>query len=338
MDETVASIESESFNIHEAADEIISNDSQDVSANDSASTDGQPQGSENDVNAKELSPEEMLKQVGAEKEDQAQFADLLKSVNSLGMVRNGLPVNIESSEQLKELIQKGYDYTQKTMEHAESVKAKEAEFQQKETQYKEVESQLAQKEQQLQDTIFINQLLGDIFEEMKTDDPELFAHLDALYTKKERAYIAQQPLQNKLEGKISELENQLNEFKGQKKQEELSGIKQGWEKELSETQTKHAASLGKIGLKVDWDKVQKTWAADSTSSMTAEQALFAVYGKDIATAYESHKKLLETKAKTQAKIINRSGVGSAQRGQGETIEAASNGDYSSILRAASATM
>ena len=332
------STETESFNIHEAADEIIGNDSQDASTEESLSTDGQAEASTQKVENKELSPEEMLKQVGEQKEDQAQFADLLKSVNSLGMVRNGLPVNIESPEQLKELIQKGYDYTQKTMEHAELVKAKEAEFQQKEAQYKEVESQLAQKEQQLQDTIFINQLLGDIFEEMKADDPELFAHLDALYTKKERAYIAQQPLQKKFEGKISELENQLKEFKGQKQTEELSSIKQGWEKELSDTQSKHAASLSKIGLKVDWNKVQDTWASDASNKMTAEQALFAVYGKDIATAYESHKKLLETKAKTQSKLINRTGVGSGQRGQGETIEANTSGDYSSILRAASATM
>jgi hypothetical protein len=327
------------FNLHEAAEEIISNDSQSTSTDDSASLDGQADEAATEVSEeKELSPEDILKQVAEQKEDPAQFAELLKGVNSLGMIRNGLPVNVDSPEQLKELIQKGFDYTQKTMEHAEAVKAREAEFQQKESSFKELEGQLAQKEQEIQQTIFTNQIMGAIVQDLQAEDPELFAHLDALYRKKENAYMAQRPLQKEFEGKISELEKKLSSFETQKQTEELGKIKQGWESELSDVQTKFAASISKLGVKPDWDKVKKAWTADATNSMTVEQAFYAVHGKDIVAANESYKKLLQTKTKTQEKLLGRTGVNGGQRGQEPTIEASGLGDYSSILRQASATM
>ena len=337
MDDIETTTDSGEFNLHEAADEILSNDSQDASTNDSQ-PDGQSQDSTQEGETKEVSAEDILKQVAEEKDDQGQFADILKGVNSLGMVRNGLPVNIETPEQLKELIQKGYDYTQKTMEHAEMVKTKDAEFQQKEAQYKEVESQLAQQEQQIQDTIFSNQIMGEIVQDLQENDPELFDYLDKRYRSIEKNYLAQQPIQKKFEGKISELEKKLNDFQGQKQSEELGKIKEGWEKELSEVQSTKAAPLAKLGVKVDWDKVKEAWVSDASGKMSVDQALYAAYGADIAKAYESHKSLLETRAKSQAKLINRTGIGGGQRGGEETIAASAHGDYSSILRQASATM
>ena len=325
------------FNIHEAASEILSNDSQGASTDDS-SLDGQSeQDSTQESEGTEVSPEDILKQVGENEENPEQFADLLKGVNGLGMIRNGLPVTVESQEQLKELIQKGFDYTQKTMEHAELVKTKDEEFQQKEAHFKEVEGQLAQKEQEIQQVIFSNQILGSIVEDLQSEDPELFAHLDALYLKKEKSFLAQAPIQKQFEGKISELEKKISGFETQKQSEELGKIKQGWESELSEVQTKVAASLSKLGVKPDWNKVKEAWTSDASNKMTVEQALYAVHGSDIVKANESHKKLLETKAKTQAKLLGRTGVGGGQRGQEETIEAPT-GEYGSILRMAAATM
>lgn len=325
------------FNIHEAADEIISNDPQDASANES-SLDGQADNASTEVSEKnEVSPEEILKQVAEQKEAPEQFADLLKGVNGLGMVRNGLPVSVESPEQLKELIQKGFDYTQKTMEHAESVKAKEAEFQQKEAQYKEVETQIAQKEQQFEQVIFTNQIMGELVQELQTKDPELFEHLDALFREKESAYTRAAPFKKEFEGKISELEKKLSGFEQQKQSEDLGKIKQGWESELSDVQAKFAASLSKLGVKPDWNLVKDQWTSDASNKMTVEQALYAVHGKDIAKANESHKKLLETKTKTQANMLHRTGVSGGKNGAEETLEV-KNGDMLGFLNGLAATM
>lgn len=327
------------FNLHEAANEIISNDSQDASTDASESLEGQAENASPEVSEnKELSPEEILKQVGEDKEAPEQFAELLKGVNSLGMIRNGLPVSVESPDQLKELIQKGFDYTQKTMEHAELVKTKEAEFQQKEVQFKELESQFAQKEQAIEQTIFTNQIMGELVQELQSSDPELYDHLDKLFRSKEDAYFKQMPFKKEFEGKIGELEKKISSFEQQKHGEELSGIKQSWENDLSETQTKVAASLSKLGVKPDWNKVKEAWMADASNKLTVEQALYAVHGSEIVKANESHKKLLETQAKTRGNLLNRSGVGSAQRGAGEAIAAAGVGDYRSILEQSSATM
>ena len=145
------------------------------------------------------------------------------------------------------------------------------------------------------------------------------------------------PLEAKFEGKIKQLEEKLQSFQGEKKNEELKGIKQGWEKELSEVQTKTAASLARLGVKPDWEKVKSTWMADSTNSMSVEQALYAAYGKDIVAANESYAKLLATKSKTQSQMLNRTGVGAGTKGQGETIKV-EPGNYESILRQASLTM
>lgn len=326
------------FNIHEAANEIIAeNDSQAESVSEN-SLEGQAEASLEKTDEKiEASPEDILKEVAEQKEDPAQFAELLKGVNSLGMIRNGLPVSVESPEQLKELIQKGFDYTQKTMEHAELVKAKSEEFQQKEAHYKEVESQLAQKEQEISDVIFQNQILGTILQKMQAEDPELFTHLDSLYRKEESVYSAQMPIQKKFEGEIKQLKDQIQSIHGQKHSEELGKIKQGWEQELSTVQSQFAAPLAKLGVKADWNKVKEAWIADASNKMTVEQALYAVYGKDIVAANESHKKLLETKTKTQSAMLNRSGVGSGQRGKEETVKAPV-GNYEQLLRTASLTM
>jgi hypothetical protein len=231
----------------------------------------------------------------------------------------------------------GAGFYQKTEAHANEVKAKEAEFQQKESAYTEREQSLVQREQAFEKGQFFNQLMMDLLAEAQQSDPELFAHLDGLYTQKERAYQAQQPFKKQFEAKINELENKFKSNEQQKQSEELKSIKQSWEKDLSEVQTKVAAPLAKLGVVPDWNKVKETWMADASNKMTVQQALHATYGAEIQKAHESHKKLLETRNKTNAKLLGRTGIGQGQKGGEETIEART-GDYSSILRQASQTM
>lgn len=325
------------FNIHEAAAEIIGeSDSQEVSTNETQ-PEGQPEGSQETGENNQLSPEEILNQVANEKEDPEQFADLLKSVNQMGLMGNGMPLEIKSPEHLKQLLEMGAGFYGKTEAHANEVKAKEAEFQQKDAAYKEREAGLVQKEQEFSEQLQINQIMGSIVARLQSEDPELFNHLDQLYRQEEKSIFAAKPLEAKFNGEIQKLNSEIQSLKGQKQTEELGKIKQGWEKDLSDLQTKFAAPIQKLGVKPNYDKVKEVWAADMTGNMTVEQAFYAVHGQDIAKAHESHRKLLETKAKSNARMLSRTGVGSGQKGKDETVEY-STGDYGSILRQASATM
>jgi len=326
------------FNIHEAADEIIADGDSQADSLDSGSQSGQSEDSlEKTEESNESNPEEILKQLSEEKEAPEQFAELLKGVNSLGLIRNGLPINIETKEQLSELVQKGFDYTQKTMEHAEIVKAKDAEFTQKEAHFKGLEAQYAQKEQEFSTVIQSNQIMGSIVERLQSEDPELFAHLDKLYLHEESVIQKQNSYKSEVQNELKSRDERINSLAQKIDSKEKTEVKQGFEKELSEVQTRLAAPLQKLGVKVDWDKVKQSWSADVSNTLSVEQAMYAAYGKEIAAANESHKKLLTTKAKAQEKLINRTGVNSAQRG-GEVAIEVMPGDYGSILRQASATM
>lgn len=327
------------FNIYEAAEEVIAEGDPETDAtDDSSSSDGQADGlQEKTEEVKELSPEEILKQVADQKESPEQFAEVLKLVNQLGAIGNGVPINVESPEQLKKLLEMGAGFYGKTEEHANLVKAKEAEFLQKETHLKEYESGLAQKEQEVEEVKYTQQILSSLFTKLQANDPELYAHLDSLYSGEENVFKSNASTHKKFEGEIKQLKDQIQNIHGEKKQQELGQIKQGWQKELTEVQTKHAAPLSKLGVKVDWKKVEDAWQADASNTISVEQALYAVHGKDIVAANESHKKLLETKNKTQSKLLHRSVVGSGAKGGEETIKA-SPGDYSSILAEASINM
>jgi hypothetical protein len=331
----------EGFNIQAAADEIIAEgDSQSSSTEDSSQSAGQSsQDSQNAAENTELSAEDILNQVGEQKEgNPEQFADLLKAVEGLGAVHHGAPIKVDTPEKLKQLLEMGAGFYQKTEAHANELKAKEAEFLQKETAFTEREQSIAQKEQAFEKGQQFNNLMMDLIEDLAKSDPELFEHIDGLYQQREKAFHAQFPLQQKYDARFAELDNKFKSIEQQKQSEELKGIKQTWEKDLSEVQTKVAASLSKLGVAPDWNKVKEAWTSDASGKMTVEQALYATYGADIQKAHQSQLKLLETKNKTNAKLLGRTGVGQGQSGGKETIVAEAVGDYRSILTQASQTM
>lgn len=322
------------FNLIESANELIAADSE-ANAESTQSTQSEGQGESTPAQTegeKELSPEEILNQVGNEKEEVN--PELLNLVNGLNAIHNGLPIKVDSPEQLKELLQKGFDYTKKTMALAEESRIKQEEFSKKEIEFKEKESYFVQKEQEIQNTVFENKIMENLLLKWQTDDPELFNYLASSYQKEIAQHELQKPIISKYENQFKQLNDKFAQLEKGKQQEELGSIKQSWEKDLNETQSKHAASLAKLGVTPDWEKVKASWMADSTNKMTVEQALYAVHGQDIAKANHSYQKLLATKNKTQTKMLNRTGVGNAQKAN-TTLKAVKAGDYESILREAS---
>lgn len=320
------------FNIHEAAEEIIAAGEPIAESTELATTEGQPvTDPANTEVAKELSPEEILNQLGKEEAPPVD-PKLLDMINGLGMVHKGLPFKVDSPEQLKEIMQKGFDYTQKTMAHAEEVRMKTEEFAAKEAQFKELESQYAVKEQEIQNQVTINNVINGLVDKWETDDPELHAYILKAAQKELGEQTKVNPTIAKYEQKFNELNERLGAFEKGNQSKELTAVKESWEKDLSEVQTKYASSLKKLGVAPDWEKVKAAWTADSTNKMTVEQALYAAHGADIAKANESYQKLLETKNKVATKNLSRSGAGSSQRGGKVEPKAIQAGDYNSILR------
>lgn len=317
------------FDLMEAANELTS-EGADSASTEIAEVEGQSLANPEQT-TEEIDPREILNQVGQEQADPEAFKATLEQINALGAIHNGLPVKIDSPDQLKEIIQKGFDYTKKTMAHAEEVRLKTEEFTQKELKFKEKEQALAQKEQEIQEVVNDNNIITSLLTKWQTQDPDLFAYIQSAYVNELNQYKMQQPVLAKYEGQFNELKNEIAQLKGGKQAEELSTIRQSWEKELGDVQTKTAASLSKLGVKIDWEKVKGVWSADATGKMGVEDALYAAFGKDIAKAYQSNQKLLATKSKTATAAIKRTGVAQGSQGtKGDVVFKA--GDYESLLR------
>jgi len=296
------------------------------------SVDGQTP-SENPSNTPESieDPKSILEKLGKEEAAPEVNNALIEQINALNAIHNGMPIKVDSPEQLRELLQKGFDYTKKTMSHSEEVKAKTEEFTARENKFKEVETQLAQKEQEIQATVYENKIMENMLLGWKNSDPELFNYLSQAYQQEVNKFETQKPLIAQYENQFKQLNDRFAQFEQGKQQEELGQIRKSWETEMNDVQTRMAAPLAKIGVKPDWDKVKQAWSADSTNKMSVEDALYAAHGKDIAKANESYQKLLATKNKTQTRMLARSGVGSSAHGSKETIKVAP-GNYEELLR------
>lgn len=319
------------FDLMEAANELTSEDvGTDSSSTENLEVEGQSHANPEE-STDEVNPRDILDKVGQEQVDSESFKQTLEQINQLGAIHNGQPVAIDSPEMLKEIIQKGFDYTKKTMAHAEDVRLKTEEFATREAKYKETEQVLAQKEQEMESTVNDNNIITALLTEWQTKDPELFSFIQSAYVERLNQFNAQKPVIARYEGQFKELQNEIQQLKGGKQTEELSSIKQGWEKDLGDTQARTASSLAKLGVKVDWDKVKDVWSSDATGKMGVEDALYAAFGKDIAKANQSYQKLLTTRNKANAAKIQRTGVSSGSRGErGDVVFKA--GDYESLLR------
>lgn len=243
--------EKQGFDLNAAADELISNEAQEQApSNDSdVESDKQTAPQENSTEEKEVSTEDILAKISEEKkEPQTANEDFLKFVNELGAVHNGQPVKIENVDQLKEFVQKGYDYTKKTMALSDEIKTFEKEKEAKEIEYKTKYEELVKVENDLAEVNYENQIMQAILQEMQTSDPDLFEEFKTRYATEHNRRSQAMPYVKQFETKFDELNNKIQSLQGEKEKNELLNIKQSWEKELSAVQTKYAPMTNKLGL------------------------------------------------------------------------------------------
>lgn len=320
--ETILSEESTSTEELETPTEVVNTEENTL--------EGQPEGSQES----ELTPGEIFAQM--ENEGTPVSDDLLKSINELGAVFNGQPIEIKDANHLKELIQKGHDYTHKTMDHSNVVKefndqkgAFEKERQEFEAQRQEFEAQNNELTQIKQTDL----LMGQALQKMQAADPDLFNEFVGYFNQERQSFEAQLPYQNQLNSEFKSLRDEIQGLKQKDTETKLTEIKNTWDSDLKNYQTTHAPALAKLGIKPDWEKVKGTWAADSSGNMTVDQAVNAVYGGEIVKAFQSRQKLLETKAKTSNAMLKNTGLGGSSRSDSEITRNIEAGNYESILRA-----
>jgi len=253
-----------------------------------------------DENQDESSSEES--QGSEEVEEAGQATDeksYLDRVNSLGAIHGETPVKVESEEQLKELIQKGFDYTQKTQSLSEERKAwadekssAEKELNSAIEEFNNAQKAYGQQLQELQQWTFtINQL--------KENAPDVFEEVQRAYEGTTRQFsnpIINQQLEtvnkrlSEAEAKLAERENKLIVDSFESEKSSLSATEQ---------------SMKELGVTIDWQAVKKEWAA---TGLPLKNVVGSLYFDSIAKAQASRSKVETTKAKVAARPQGVSGV------------------------------
>lgn len=269
-------------------EESFEDDNLDLGSDDDDAT--VPDDSEEPEGEKSL--EDQLTELEGEEVDQS---DLLKMVNELGILRKGMPVEFDDMEKLKEVVSKGFDYTQKNQELADMRKQAETELSQQREGFEKEMAQFQEEKASHEQMLQTYPTLQATLTEIQNADPDLFAELDARYREVEARMGYQNPTLSKFEERFKSLEEKLESGKSQETDKQLEQIRESWTQELSEVQKSMAPKLRKLGIRPDWKKVQDTWKSDSEGKMSVKQALFAEYGDKMQEALNSLNKLAKTK-------------------------------------------
>lgn len=229
--------------------------------------------------------------------------DLISMINELGIVRNGLPVEFDNVDTVKELISKGNDYTQKTKELAKQREEQEATFKEREQEIQTKLQEVEQYKESVNERLIENHVMEMVLNEIKTNDPDVFNEIASLYQRTHGLLNAQQnnPVFKQFENKISQLENSLKQTGEQQHNQQLDNTLEQWNSGLSEVQNSYGKKLRSLGVKPNWSKVKETWQNDSSNSMSVEAALLATHGAEIQKALEAQSKLAKTKAQSQTR-------------------------------------
>lgn len=249
----------------------------------------------------DLTPEQMLEQIAKEGEQtggEQPNADSkwLESVNGLGLSHEGNPFKVESPDQLKELVQKGYDYTR----NMQALKGEQEQIE-KLLDQKITEFETSKKEH----SAFFeqSQKFDYALQRMKSMSPELYEEV-ASFVKNVESEI-ENPYLKSMAERLTKTEKALQE---RLQEIESKSVVTDWEKEQAIFSKKIESTIGKLGIKPDWNKVKEQWSKNDSESV--EKAFYAAYGKEIADRFASRSRVEDAKTKAAA-LKTMKGVGGA---------------------------
>jgi hypothetical protein len=228
---------------------------------------------------------------------------LLDLANSLGAIHGETPIKIESKDQLKNLIQMGHDYTQKTQALSSERKVFDSEKAEAERIYSEQVEAFNQQVSKFDSQLRELQQWQYTLDGLKSASPDLFDEIQRAFAETGKQF--ENPVINQ---KIAALEAEVREAKKGLTERENRLILEEFDKQKSSLSSLEQ-SWKELGVTVDWDQAKKTWAATGLKEL--EQVVRAMYGGAVDKARESKAKVATVQKKVAtAKTI---GVGGAAR-------------------------
>lgn len=229
----------------------------------------------------------------------------LEQLNSLGAIHNELPIKVESREQLKELIQKGQDYTVKTQALSNERKewdtektAAETELNAAISEFNETQKVYGERLQQLQEWDYaidnIKENAPDVYEEILRAVQE---------TKKQFSNPVINQQMNALRAELAEAKKGLSLEREDLNQEKNKLIVGSFDTEMNAlTATKQ--SFKELGITIDEAKVKEKWIA---TGLPVKDVVGMLYYESIAKAQASKSKLATVKQKVNARPAGAAG-------------------------------
>lgn len=286
-------------------------DSSESDQNSGNNDDNSSQSQDQDNNDQNNSIEDQLKafnanpEKGANEEENAEndqngSTNLLDMVNNLGMIRDSLPLEMSSENEIKEAIMKGMDYTVKTQELAKEREETEAQLSEQVTAHEQAIQEFETEKEKFSEDIHAGKIFGEILEQVKDQYPEVFQEIQGEFQRNMSLYqnSINNPVINAQNQRMKALEDKLSGQDETALNQQAETIKADWEKGLGEAQKEFGSKLKSLGITPKWSDVQKAWQADTSKSMTVQAALFSVYGPAITKGLESQKRLADTRAKS----------------------------------------
>lgn len=230
--------------------------------------------------------------------DEKPFLDF---VNSLGAIHSDLPIKIENKDELKNLIQKGKDYTLKTQSLSEERKALELERTQTNeelnaaiNEFKTSQEGFSKQMQELEQWTFA-------LNELRESAPDVFEEVQRTYSGVQKQFS--NPIINQ---QLQSFQREIDEVKKGLSQRENKLIVDEFEREkgsLSATEQ----SMKELGLNIEWDKVKAEWAA---TGQPLKNVVGSLYFDQMAKVQASKSKVETIKAKVESKPV---GIGNKSR-------------------------
>jgi len=155
---------------------------------------------------------------------------LLDQLNDLGVIRQGMPVEFDDVDKVKEYLSKGFDYTAKTMELADQRKEFESQMQAQQEEIQQIRQEAETFRNENQEKLTENEVMGQVLSELRDSDPDAFNYIANAYSRMMGTIQMQNnnPVLQGVNQKISELEKQLQSKNQEQEQNEISNIQQEW--------------------------------------------------------------------------------------------------------------
>lgn len=230
--------------------------------------------------------------------------DLLNQINSLGLVRDGLPLEFNDVEDIKNALNQyaegrafQEEYDQKFNQMTQEFQGKEAKFNEQLQAFEQEKAGLANVQREYE-------IFSHVLNSLKETDEDVYNELAEAFQKQAQAFDQTQnnPMVQAIMGEFKSLREEIASLKNGNVTQENEKLNEQWSQGLGEVQKTYAAKMRSLGVVPKWDAVKKLWSQTDDKAFDVKKAFFAVHGEDIQKALAAKNKKTETKMKSDARL------------------------------------